>query len=143
MLGFDQQEKEEIIRQFLGPGGSEDAPRCSHCGEVFQFRILHCTPGWDVSIAVDCPECANGFSWRQYRAPRPWTRLQMRYFLECLEADQPLICPADDCLVQYAEFDFQIVEFRCPYCNRRGKTKRPPQSTVRNHGRDVHSGPGS
>ena len=53
----------------------------------------------------------------------------MEYFLERYRLGDVLRCPIDDCYVNYVEFSDAIIEFRCPYCNRRGKAHLPRQQS--------------
>lgn len=118
-LGFSRDEKEQIVRDYFGPAGSEETPRCPHCGEELDFRQ---EPGSGaIRLVVNCRECANGFSWEPQAEVRPWEDLHLRYFVERYRSGQRPRCPVDDCFIQWAEFPEGVLEFRCPYCNRRGR----------------------
>ncbi len=122
-----EQEKDEIIRDYFGPGGAEENPRCPSCGEVLRFDALHDSGSGQFQIEVGCPDCGANFSWQQNHLQQPWKELHVQYFMERYTAREPLRCPLDDCYVIYAEFTDRVLEFRCPYCNRRGRAQLPPQ----------------
>jgi len=125
---FSEKEKEEIIRDYFGPPGTEENPRCPTCGEVLRFDALHVTGSSLFRIEVSCPDCKAHFSWEQNQLHQPWKELHMQYFMERYTTHELLRCPLDDCYVIYTEFTGRIVEFRCPYCNRRGKAQLPEPS---------------
>ena len=125
---YSEKEKEEIVRDYFGPPGTEENPRCPTCGEVLRFDALHDSGSSLFRIEVSCPDCKANFSWEQNRLHQPWKHLHMQYFMERYRAHEPLRCPLDDCYVIYTEFTDRIVEFRCPYCNRQGKAPLPEPS---------------
>ena len=120
MAEYSPQEKEEIVRDYFGPSGAEEAPRCPHCGDLLQFSIQH-APGSRFQIEVSCPDCQGAFRWEQTAQEQPWKPLYLNYFVERYPLNETIRCPIDDCSITYAEFSDGVVEFRCPYCNRRGK----------------------
>ena len=123
MPQYSEQEKDQIIREYFGPAGVEENPRCPHCGEVLRFDSDYRTdsPGFRVDVA--CPDCGAGFTWEQSKPEQPWKPLHLAYFVERYKLSDVLRCPVDDCYVVYAEFSDGVLEFRCPYCNRRGKSE--------------------
>ena len=130
MAEYSEKEKDEIIRDYFGPPGADENPRCLMCGEVLRFEILSQGGSGKFQISVSCPDCRANFSWEQSQQQQPWKSLHLQYFLERYRADDPIRCPLDDCYVIYTEFSDSVVEFRCPYCNRRGKTQLPPQLNI-------------
>ena len=61
---YTQQEKKEIVRDYFGPPGAEEVPRCPHCGETLRFDTRH-APGGHFQIQVSCPACQTTFGWEQ------------------------------------------------------------------------------
>ena len=120
---LSKEEKDEIIRDYFGPPGAEENPRCPGCGEVLRFDALHDTGSSLFRIEVSCPDCKANFSWEQNLLHQPWKDLHLQYFMERYRTHQLIRCPLDDCYVIYTEFTDRIVEFRCPYCNHRGKAQ--------------------
>ena len=119
---YTQQEKKEIVRDYFGPPGAEEVPRCPHCGETLRFDTRH-APGGHFQIQVSCPACQTTFGWEQSGQEQPWKPIYLNYFVERYQCNETIRCPIDDCYVTYAEFSDGVVEFRCPYCNRRGKAE--------------------
>lgn len=117
---YTEQEQEQVVLDYFGGSGSEGEPLCPACGESLVFRSSS-VPFLGLQLDVGCPGCARGFSWSQPQPERPWKDLQLSYFLERYLEGEPLRCPADDCFVTYAEFNDGVVQFNCPYCNRRGR----------------------
>ena len=120
LLGYSRAEKEAIIRSYLGAGAEAEWPLCRHCGEDFAFA-LDSQQGGESRVRVHCPGCANGFTWSQLNSAEPWELLHLDYFRERFAASQPLRCPVDDCGVTAIELYGGEIEFRCPFCNRRGR----------------------
>ena len=128
MAEFSQEEQDEIIRDYFGSSGAEETPRCPHCGELLQFDIRH-APGGHFRMQVSCPDCHTTFGWEQTDQEQPWKPLHLNYFVERYQLHEMIRCPIDDCYVTYAEFSDGVVEFRCPFCNRRGKAPVSPTTT--------------
>lgn len=125
---YSQQEKREIVRDYFGPPGAEETPRCPNCGELLQFDVGH-APGGHFQMQVSCPDCHTAFGWEQTEPEQPFKPLYLNYFVERYQRNETIRCPIDDCYVTYAEFSDGVVEFRCLYCNRRGKASVPPGTT--------------
>ena len=125
MAEYSQEEKDEIVRDYFGPSGAEETPRCPHCGELLQFDTRH-IPDGHFQMQVSCPDCQAAFSWEQTGQEQPWKPLYLNYFTERYQLNETIRCPIDDCYITYAEFSDGVVEFRCPYCNRRGKAEVVP-----------------
>lgn len=119
------QDRDEIIRDYFGPAGAEENPRCPICGEVLRFDTLYQDDGSKFQIRVSCPDCQAHFSWEQSQQQQPWKSLHLQYFLERYLTNDRIRCPLDDCYVIYTEFSDRVLEFRCPYCNHRGKAQLP------------------
>ncbi|HUG42909.1 MAG TPA: hypothetical protein VMN76_01600 [Acidobacteriota bacterium] len=122
MPGYSRAEKNEIVREFFSGAGPEDLPVCGHCGEEFEIRMEYLKES--VLVRVDCPGCANGFSWRPPAATSDWQALHLQYFSERASDDRPIRCPYDDSYVLSTEFSDGSMEFRCPYCNRKGRAQK-------------------
>ncbi len=120
MAEYSQKEQEEIVRDYFGPLGAEETPRCPHCGELLQFETRQ-EPGGRFQMQVDCPDCLRAFRWEQADQEQPWKPIHLNYFVERYQQNERIRCPIDDCYISYVEFSDGVVEFRCPYCNRRGK----------------------
>ena len=116
ILGYQREEKESVIREFFTLGGR---PLCVHCGEEFDIRLSYGARK-EVTLAVSCRGCANGFTWSPPRNPSTWEPLHLDYFEERRRAGAELRCPFDDCGVSCAEYSDGRVTFRCPYCGRTG-----------------------
>lgn len=125
MLTYSDREKSTIIREYLGPAGKDETPRCPRCGEVLQFRSEYRNGVAVPGIEVHCSECQRRFTWEPSQPAQPWKLLHLEYFVERYKLGGVIRCPADDCYVTYTEFSDDVIEFRCPYCNRRGRAKRP------------------
>lgn len=125
-LGFSKEEKEAIIRSYFGADADPGWSLCRLCGEDFVFR-LDLDPEAGARVRVHCTGCAGGFTWRQSLPAGRWKSLHLSYFEERYRLSQPLKCPLDDCIVTAIELPEGVVEFRCPFCNRRGR--RPRKST--------------
>ena len=125
---YSKEEQEEIIRDYFGPPGTEENPRCPTCGEVLRLDGLHDSGSGQFRIEVSCPDCKANFSWQQDYLQQPWKELHLQYFVERYTTHEPIRCPLDDCYIIYTEFTDRIVEFRCPYCNHRGKAQLPQPS---------------
>lgn len=122
MPGFSRDEKSEIVREFFSGASPEDLPVCGHCGEEFDIRLDYADES--VLIWVECPGCANGFSWRPPPVSSGWQALHLKYFVERVRDDRPIRCPYDDCFVISSEFSDGSMEFLCPYCNRKGRARK-------------------
>jgi len=121
---YSSEEQDEIIRDYFGPPGSEEVPRCPHCGELLNFDT-HYSPSRDFHVHTSCKKCQITFHWKQPQQIHPWKPIHINYFLERYQTDQSIRCPIDDCYITYSEFSDSVVEFRCPYCNHRGKAQVP------------------
>ena len=126
MVEYSEQEKDEIIRDYFGPLGDEENPRCPCCGEILQFKSNYGSGADCLEIRVSCPDCKGHFTWEQNQPEQPWKPLHLQYFVERYKINQPMRCPFDDCYVTCAEFADGVLEFRCPYCNQRGRAQVPP-----------------
>lgn len=125
MKKFTDEEKDQIIREYFGPAGAGENPRCPFCGEVLDFDSGFRSDISAFRIRVSCSDCGAGFVWEQHRPEQPWRPIHLQYFLERYRLGDVLRCPLDDCSVAYTEFSDGVIEFRCPYCNRRGRTRQP------------------
>ena len=128
---FDAGQKDRIIRNFFRAASEPEDSLCPCCGEPLQFRLLYRQPGGG-RIRVLCPDCGSGFEWRQSRPARPFSKLQLAYFVERHQQGEVLRCPIDDSAVTTVEFGRGIMEFRCPYCNRVASTAGPDSDGPRN-----------
>lgn len=123
MPGYSKEEKDAIVRQYLSPGGSQVPPLCRLCGEELKFRLDYRNRERESQILVDCPGCANGFSWKSVPEAESWDPLHMEYFEERMHRNQVIRCPLCDCSITFFEFSDGRVEFRCAFCNRRGQAE--------------------
>ena len=121
MAGYSSQEEDQIIRDYFGPPGGEENPRCPGCGKVLRFDLDYATVGNRLRLRVSCSECATSFIWQQPHQEQTWKPLHLQYFVERYRMGQTIRCPVDDCYISYAEFTSGVLEFRCAYCNHRGK----------------------
>ncbi len=119
---YTEQEKDEIILEYFGTPGSEGAAQCPRCSEALQFKTS-VIPYFGLQVTVRCPVCEISFDWSQPQPERPWKELHLSYFVERYTMGEVLRCPFDDSYVTYAEFSDSVLQFNCPYCNRRGKVK--------------------
>ncbi|UCF38500.1 MAG: hypothetical protein JSU96_06565, partial [Acidobacteriota bacterium] len=99
MLGYSKQEKDAVIRQYLSPGGSQVPPHCRDCGEELTFRLDYQNRDAKFRILVDCPGCANGFSWRSEFEVEGWDALHLQYFGERVRTNDMIRCPLCDCTI--------------------------------------------
>jgi hypothetical protein len=121
MAEFSPEEQDEIIRDYFGPSGAEETPRCPRCGDLLQFDVRHAS-GTHFQMQVSCSDChTTDFHWEQTEPEQPWKPLHLNYFVERYRLNERIRCPIDDCYISFFEFSDEVVEFRCPYCNRRGK----------------------
>lgn len=127
-MSYSDQEKDRIIRDYFGPASKEEAPRCPGCGEVLLFDVICGDESSSLQVRVSCPDCQARFTWEQSQLEQKWNPLHLAYFLERYRLSDFPRCPLDDSYVTYTEFNDAVVEFRCPYCNRRGRTRRLPKS---------------
>ena len=125
VANYSEKDRDEIIRDYFGPPGAEENPRCPICGEVLRFDTLYQSGGSKFQIRVSCPDCQAHFSWEQGQQQQPWKSLHLQYFLERYLTNDRIRCPLDDCYVVFTEFSDRVLEFRCPYCNHRGKAQLP------------------
>ncbi|MBI4445947.1 MAG: hypothetical protein HY645_08545 [Acidobacteria bacterium] len=122
---YTVEEKDQIVREYFGPAGATESPLCPRCGEVLKFKRSRSKE--DFLLVVSCPECRSGFVWRQLKPEQSWKPLHLEYFIERHRMGDVLRCPVDDCYIAYIEYSDRILEFRCPYCNRRGQAQLPPR----------------
>lgn len=116
-----EMETDQIAREFFA---GNESPLCPRCGEELLFRLdyeLDRRP----RLRMSCVGCGLRFSWRQEGPPGEWEPLHMTYFVERVAQGQVPRCPIDDSGISFAEFEGGILEFRCPYCNRRGRVEAP------------------
>ncbi|MGH9341490.1 MAG: hypothetical protein ACRD1R_18355 [Acidobacteriota bacterium] len=121
MPEFTDSEKDQIIRGYFSSDGKEEKPGCPHCGEFLNFQSEFDAASRRQMLKVFCPECRAAFTWWQDNLDQSWSPLHLQYFLERYRTGQPVRCPIDDSRVTYAEFSDNVLDFRCPYCNRRGQ----------------------
>lgn len=122
MRTFGAQEVDEIVRAFFRFSGPDPSVLCPDCGEDLNIEIQYAgaePPG----LRIRCRDCRAEGSWRQGRPVEPWKRLHLAYFRECRAKDRPPRCPIDDSRVVCTEFGDDLLEFRCPYCNRVGRVQ--------------------
>jgi len=117
---YSEEERTRVILEFLGPAGDGELPLCPACGEALEFKSI-VTKIAGLQFDVRCGSCGRCFTWAQPQPEREWRALHMRYFIECYQTEQSPRCPYDDCYVSYAEFGDGVVQFNCPFCNRRGR----------------------
>ena len=79
---------------------------------------------------VNCDDCCCSFIWQQPVEVWPWKPVQLQYFVERYRAGEAIRCPRDDCNIAYTEFSDKIIEFRCPYCNGRGRADLNPELPI-------------
>lgn len=118
------EETERLVREYFA--GSEP-PLCEQCGEELVFRTDYGVEN-RLCLRISCRGCGLKRSWRQSHSPVAWEPLHLSYFLEMVARGQLPRCPIDDSGVNFAEFEGGLVEFRCPFCNRRGRASLPDQS---------------
>ena len=128
MSEYTPEERDQIVRDYFGPAGADAPPRCPNCGETLLFTRLDRAEKFTVRIS--CSECQSSFEWKKGRDQEAWKPLHLEYFLERFRSGNKLRCPFDDCYVLCTEFSDGILEFRCPYCNRRGQTQLPNDLVV-------------
>ena len=126
-ISLDEQDR--IIRNYFLLVAEEEDSWCPHCGEPLRFQLHYGQQGGRVR--VQCPDCGSGFEWEQTRPPRPFKALHLKYFLQRHGNGQPLRCPIDDSAITAMEFCDGVLEFRCPYCNRHGRTGQSDSSDPR------------
>ncbi|MFQ5737878.1 MAG: hypothetical protein ACE5JX_02615 [Acidobacteriota bacterium] len=119
---YTKHQQAEIIRQYFQQAGAEEAPQCPLCGEPLQIQCGS-QDLFGLQVEVSCRECGKSFLWAQPQPEREWKKLHLGYFLERYASGERMRCPLDDCFVSYAEFSDGVVQFNCPYCNRRGKVR--------------------
>ena len=111
---------DRIVREYFGPGGVGECPICQDCGHDLEIRSNFLT-GFGLQLKIRCRECDALSTWLQPQPVRDWKTLHLDYFAECYLLEQTIRCPYDDCYVTWAEFNDQVIQFNCPYCNRRGR----------------------
>lgn len=94
---------------------------CSSCGEDLSVGLDYGAASGKMRVKVECCNCDHVHFWTQSESEGKWDPLHLRYFLERVRADQEVRCPYDDCFVTYCEYPDGWIEFRCLYCNRRGR----------------------
>lgn len=116
MSSFEADELEEIV---LSHFGDKEPSACPGCGRQLEIQSS-VIPGFGLHLKFHCAGCARSGEWQQPQPSRDWKPLHLEYFREALREERPIRCPIDDSYVTFAEFESGIVQFVCPYCNRRG-----------------------
>jgi hypothetical protein len=114
-----------LVREYFA---GKEAPLCEKCGEELVFTSDYAL-GDRLCLKISCRGCGRKLNWQQSRSPGGWTVVHLNYFLERVAQDQVPRCPIDDSSVSFAEFEGGVIEFRCPFCNRRGRIRRSEEST--------------
>ena len=120
MPSYPESDRQQILREYFR--GADDAPLCPACGEDLEIRLD--LDSEHPLLDVSCPGCRRRFRWAQEQDEQPWRPLYLAYFVERLRKGRPLRCPIDDSRVVTVDFGDGVVEFRCPFCNRRGRTPK-------------------
>ncbi len=110
-------EADRLVREYFG---GRERPLCGECGEELEFRTDYSIRDL-LRLEIHCPGCGRRLDWRQTRSPGLWEPLHLIYFHERMVQGQAPRCPFDDSGVSVAEFEGGLLEFRCPFCNRRGR----------------------
>jgi hypothetical protein len=125
--GYSSEEVAALVRDYFA---STEPPCCKHCGEDVAVSLDYSTRP-SVGLDLFCTGCHTTGHWSSSDKAEPWESLHLAYLQECVRLGKPPRCPVDDSRVNYAEFEGELLEFRCPFCNRRGRvqgapTGRPP-----------------
>jgi hypothetical protein len=116
------EEVEALVRKYLS---SPEPPCCANCGDEVRFMMDYSARP-SVSLKLHCTGCSAEGSWSSPDFGSEWKSLHLAYLLECVSTGKVPRCPVDDCRVNYAEFEGGLLEFRCPYCSRRGRILAEP-----------------
>ncbi len=123
---FPAPEIDAIVRAFFRAERIDGESLCSSCGGSIEVRLRYPALSEDrESLEIHCRECGRQGRWVQERPAEDWKDVHMSYFLECQSHGRAPLCPIDDSSVLYFEFSDGVFEFRCPYCNRRGRGSQP------------------
>lgn len=128
-MAEDQRGVDEGARAALEYFNGNEPPLCPRCGEELQFRVDY-SAGHRLCLSVSCPGCGCNLNWRQPDSPGEWAPLHLTYFVERIGQGDVPRCPFDDSGVSFAEFEGGVLEFRCQFCNRRGRTTAPVTSDM-------------
>lgn len=120
MRHWSEDTQQQIVREYFGPAGAGEPSLCPGCGQDLDIcsTVLK---GFGLQLRVKCPGCEQAFTWLQPQPVRAWKTLHLDYFAERYLMEETIRCPYDDCYVSWAEFNDRVVQFICPYCNRRGR----------------------
>ncbi len=121
---YHSEEVEALVRDYFS---LTEPPCCIHCGEDVAVSLDY-SERPSVALDLCCSGCDATGHWRIPDAVDQWEPLHLAYLQECVRLGRPPRCPMDDCRVNYAEFEGNLLEFRCPYCNRRGRGLGAPPS---------------
>lgn len=110
-------ESEDLAREYFA---GNEPPLCGRCGEELLVRIDYGSRP-RLSLEMSCSGCGKTWKWQQTDSPGRWDALHVNYFLERTRQNRVPRCPFDDSSISFAEFEGGIIEFRCPFCNRRGR----------------------
>lgn len=119
-MDFLPDEIDQLVREYFR--GEETL--CFACGGDVKCALETDSSG-TPQLMGRCLGCQKVFEWRQNTAIGKWRRIHLNYFLECRRKGLPPRCPIDDSTVFYMEYSDGLLEFRCPYCNRRGSIEAP------------------
>ncbi len=120
MSNLSPQQQNRVAREYFGPEGSGECALCPRCGEELEIAP-GMVAGFGLQLRIECPGCASVATWIQPQPVREWKTLYLEYFAERYLTQETIRCPYDDCYVTWAEFNDGVVQFNCPYCNRRGR----------------------
>ena len=111
---------EELVREFLN-FEDDDIPICESCDNEYEFSFDYSeNPG----IKIVCAQCGEIMFWEQNPPIKMWQELHLDYFMERYLEGESIQCPFDDCQVSVIEYADDLLEFRCLFCNRRGRKDR-------------------
>ncbi len=116
------EQQEDIVLEYFGSEESKGRPLCPNCGDRLDFRSF-VLKAFGLQLKISCQGCSETFSWSQPQPERSWKDLHLEYFLENHGKGEVARCPYDDCQVSCAEFAGGVLQFNCPYCNRRGRIR--------------------
>ncbi len=120
---FTRDEQQAIVLEYFGAEENEGSPLCPRCGESLQVKSSVAS-AFGLQVDVTCSNCRHSFSWAQPQPERLWKELHLHYFLEAHHRGNAPHCPYDDCRVSSAEFEGGVLQFNCPFCNRRGRIRQ-------------------
>lgn len=119
---FRPEEVDALVREYLS---SPEPPCCVNCGDEVRFTMDYSVRP-SASLRLRCTGCSAEGSWSSPDFGSHWKSLHLAYMLERVGSGRVPRCPVDDCRVNYAEFEGGLLEFRCPYCGRRGRIFADP-----------------